>query len=679
MTAPRNATPTPVQYGLNDVSGRQLVPTPSQYPTHLPLVFLMSERGDTEDAYSVIGDAAIRMYGSSTFNLTSKYTTHQTVLFNKVTEQGNSCFVQRLKMPGAKKSALRVYMDVLPDDIPTYERGIDNKHTLDVDGNKIPTGDTVPGYKIKWVTAPVPENEFGRAPTAIGSQVDGAGATSQLIPFLDLEVPDVGSYGDLVGFRLSNVNLESSPPVDSDVVSDQLTALYRLQLVERPNARSTPNVLENKYGEISVDFSIKKGAYNAKTRQHLYADERILPSYHDADNQDIPPYYGPFKKLHFYYSNIETILVDMFNKEKLYTNFDEGEGEEHQINILSGVHTDATPYESIQMVDGVDFNGYTTLYAVGGDDGDTSQEAFDLEVRRQAASFGDLDIKYLDLLRYPISVFYDSGFSIDTVEALGTMMSRRKDFIVVTATQDANQKPNLPSEETSLALAIASALRILPESELYGTPAYRAAVVGQCGILINSPYRGYLPLTIQLAIWFARYMGSGTGIWDSQNKPDVWPNNEVTDFKDVNIPYKPANARMNDWDNGLIWFQTSRNRTLFAPAMQTIYPDDTSIMNSLINGFIASHLQKIAVEVWREMTGRTDLTPNQFLERSDAKIADKARGMFDGRAIITPVTRFTGQDANNGYSWTTTIRMQAPNMKTVNFITIESDRLNDLT
>ena len=682
MTVPRNATPTPVQFGLRDVSGRQLVAQPSQYPTHMPLIMIMAERGDTEDAYSVIGDSAIRMYGRSTFDLTSPYTTHTTALFNTVTSQGNSCFVQRLKMPGAKKANLRVFMDVLADEIPTYERGIDGKHLLDSNGEKVPTGDTVQGYKIKWVTAPIPENEFGLGSSSIGSQVDGEGNTSQLIPFMDIEAPDVGKYGNLLGFRLSNVNEESSPSVDPDVVNDQLTALYRIQFVEKANVRATPNIIESNASEISVDFSLKEGAVNNKTRQRIFADERILPSYHDVDNKEVPPHYGPFKKLHFYYQNINAVLKDAFDAESLYTTFISGEREHHQVNILSGVRTDATPYESIHIVDDGDsviFNGFTTLYTEGGDDGDISKEAFDAEVKRQVENFGDLEIKYLDLLRYPISVFYDSGFSLETKEVLGTIMGRRKDIIVINATQDANQRPNLPSEETSIALAIAAAMRIYPESEVHGTPAYRAAVVGQCGKLINSPYQGFLPLTLQLAKWFAAYMGAGSRIWNTSKKPDVWPHNEVTDFKEVNVPYKPANARMNDWDAGLIWFQTSRNRTLFAPAMQTIYPDDTSVMNSLINAFIGSDLQKVAVEVWREMTGRMDLTPNQFLERSDEKIAEKVRGLYDGRAIIIPKTRYTGQDENNGYSWTTTIRVEVPTMRTVNFITVESDRLNDLT
>lgn len=678
MSVQLNAAPRAILQGVRDDSTRQLVAQAEQIPTHLPILWLLTERGDTEEAHVVSGDSAIRMYGRSSFVENSKYANHATVMYNRINGAGNSVMVQRLKPIGAEVASLRLSLDVVEDQIPVYERGTDGKHTLDTDGNKIPTGATVTGHRIKWVAEVVPAGTFGSAATGTGTMSNGAGDPSTLYPIVDLKMPNHGDWGNRVGLRFSAPTIDSATPVNVNVIEDQLAYLFRLQIVEKPDARTAPNVIETRFGERTLDFALKPGAYNRWTEQELSADERILPMYQDLDTINTPPDFGPIGEMSWYHENIDGLLRNLYTAEAAVRTLPEGDDAHFVMNFFTGVDWNNEPYESLVIEGpaegGLSLTPTNTVYALGGSDGDLTIESFDSLVKNQVENFGDLEIKYLDRLRYPLSAVWDSGFSLETKKALFTVMGRRKDTFVVVGTQDASQPLNSPSEDSSIAVALRSAARLYPESDIHGTPACRAAIVAQAGKLISSLYRGHLPLTHELAQKIANYMGAGTQIWDTSAKPDVYPNNEIRFMKNVTNAYKPENVRAQDWANGLIWAQSSGRRSLFFPAMQTVYDNDTSVMNSLIVAMIAADLNKVADRVWRDLTGRTDLSPAQFLERSDEAIVRYTRNKYDGRVIIEPRTFFTNVDEVLGYSWSTEIKFYAPTMRTVNYVTIVADR-----
>lgn len=678
MSVQLNAAPRADLQGVRDDSTRQLVAQAEQIPTHLPLIWLLTERGDTDEAHVVSGDSAIRMYGRPTFVENSKFANHATVMYNRINGAGNAVMVQRLKPTGAATASLRLSLDVVEDDIPTYERGTDGKFSLDVNGDKIPTGSTVTGYKLKWVAGVVPAGEFGSSASSTGTMTNTTGDPSTLYPIVDIEMPSHGDWGNRVGLRFSAPTVDSSIPVNTAVIEDQLAYLFRLQIVEKPDERTSANVVETRFGERTLDFALKPGTYNRWTEQELYADERILPSYQDLDAVATPPDRGPVGRMEWYEDNIDGVLRNIHTAESAVNTLSQEDGAHYTINFFTGVNYNNEPYDTVAVegagAGGVSLSPTNTLYGSGGSDGDLSIAEFDSLVKNQAENFGDLDIKYLDRLRYPVSAVWDSGFSIETKKALFTVMGRRKDAVVVVGTQDAAQTANSPSEDSSIAVALRSAARLYPESDIHGTPACRAAVIAQSGKLISSLYRGILPLTHELAQKMANYMGAGTQVWDNSNKPDVYPNNEIRFMKDVTNAYKPASVRALDWANGLVWAQSSGRRTLFFPALQTVYDNDTSVMNSLIVAFIASDLNKVADRVWRDLTGRTDLSAAQFLERSDEAITNYVRNKYDGRVIIEPRTFFTDVDAILGYSWSTEIKFYAPTMRTVNHVTIVSER-----
>lgn len=117
---------------------------------------------------------------------------------------------------------------------------------------------------------------------------------------------------------------------------------------------------------------------------------------------------------------------------------------------------------------------------------------------------------------------------------------------------------------------------------------------------------------------------------------------------------------------------------MFYPGIQTAYPDDTSVLNSLITVAACCFLEKVSQLVWRALSGTTRLTNGQFIERSNALIVSNTQDRFDGRFIIQPETFYTPADAQRGFSWGSKIHIYANNMKTVGTMTIVAHRLEDL-
>ena len=713
----RNAAPRAILRGIKDESGRPPVYEPEALPTHLPHVYLFAERGPTLPQL-VSGDAMMKLYGARSFNLRSKYATHQTVLANTVNSEGNKLMVQRLVPNDARPpSALRLSLDVMVDNIPQYERASDGTFVLDQQGNKVPTGETLPGHVLRWVLSPVNEDfsegsveytvgeeaarlteddaerlteagllrilesSVGDGSVTVGGMVNTEGEQSALYPIMDFEVDTFGEYGNRMGIRLSAPTTESAIPIDDETALEQLAYLYRVQFVERPDELTTPNVIETLFGEQFVDFAFKEGVINTRTNTELYIDDAVIPNYHQEAAAGMAEIRPPFGRIHVYHEYLNEILDMVHPVEANYGLVPEGEEAKHLVNILTGVNVNDVPYYTIR-VRGPAENGLlltegVTHYAMGGADGTLGLDNFDRLVRNELNNYGDLEADLLDTAMYPQSVLYDTGFSMETKKSFGVPIGRRKDLYVVLSTQDVTQPQNTPSEESSIAIALRSAMRMYPESEIYGTSTCRALVLGHSGYLLNSEYKGLLPLTIEFAQKCANYMGAGTGIWNGGLGFDEPPNNHVRMFRGVNAPFKKANIRSRDWDNGLVWVQNYDRRSLFWPGVQTVYDDDSSVLNSAINMMVAVELEKVAERTWRDLTGISSLTPGQFIERSNRLIEERTRARFDGRVIIEPDTFFTHNDEQRGYSWSCNIHMYAPNMRTVGTFTIVARRIED--
>lgn len=692
-----NAAPMTILQGINDVSTRAPVIVPEELPSHLPLVFIYAKKGPL-DGQIAVGDALTQLYGDDTFDERSAYATHGTVLLNELNRQANSSMVFRLKPADAPKpAAVRLSLDVLgPINVPTYKRNSDGSYQLDATtGKPVPTGQSVQGYQVKWVADPIGVDAdgndlFGQGTQIAGDQTDTASATqSKKYPILDWEVSSFGADGNNQAVRLWAPTIKSSTPIDSRILTQLKAYPFRAAFASRADAFSSAKVVPTIAGSQYIDFDFVPGSLFKPTNSQLYAGQAILPPYQDINNPNgNPNTYGPFGRLAVYQSEIDTLVGEFYAAEKplidQFSDFTGTGAEQYLFNFVSGVSSQGVPYQSF-VFNNADANAVrltesTNIYALGGGDGTMGEQNYDAAVMAAIADYANPLSNLMDMAKYPQSIFYDSGFTVDTKLKLPQFIANRKDTFLVLGTHDVLGPQLTADQESSLALALKTAVQMYPESDVFGTPAVRGMVVGRSGTFTGSSYGKKLPLTIEVASKAAKYMGAGNGIWKSANNFDRAPGSTVNLFSDINVTFTPATVRNKDWANGLNWVQSSGRRSYFFPALKTVCEDDTSVLNSFFTVLICCDLEKAGEASWREFTGTSSLTNAQLVAGVNDYINQWVldRGNYDNRVVVQPNTYISAYDEQRGYSWTTQIKVFAPNMKTVATISIESDRLSAL-
>ena len=671
------------------------------------------------------------------------------------------------------------------DSTGTTARALTNNPGLSYTSGWVGSDVNVAVKSLAWKIDPIANDitnntTFGAGAVGQGARVYMA-TPSRKIPVMDFEVASAGKWGNGAGIRLSAPNINSSIPFDTRLIKEQLTTMFRMHIVEKENDITAPMIIESRYGEQFIDFSLKPNAVNERTSQEIY-----LPSVFDdayVDKSTVPPTYGTFSDIFVYESNIDALLEELYMHERIvlrtemgwetddiddmlpnpngfgnylfafngnvpltgaaplisggndlsaysdevvflknqtnpeqngYYRYQVASGQytmtkveadgRYTVNFFTGVAWNGYPYESIRMesgqalvnMAGTELKSTVTHYALGGADGDMSLSNFDALVAQQVENYGDMIVKrnpqgdadpadvpldFMDTAKWPQSAIWDTGFTMPTKQKLLVPIGRRKDIWVALSTQEIGPgiRQNTASEESSIAITLQNAARLYPESEYYGTKTCRAIVVGHSGELTSSSWRGLAPMTVDLAAKVATYMGASNGAWKPGANFDISPKNMVTMFRTdtVNATFKNADVRNEDWANGLIWVQNFDRRSLFFPGIQTVYDDDTSVLNSLFNIIAVCELEKVCERTWRELTGIQTLTVAQFIERSDILIRDKVANRFDDKFIIVPETYLTEGDEQRGYSWSCKVNLYAPNMRTVGTYTIVSRRIED--
>ena len=692
MSAIVNAAPKVINNGFNDESIRTPVPVPEDRPTHLPLSFFYAQKGRTEPQLTV-GSSRNLTYGDPTFDPTSPYFNHATLMNNVINSQGNSQMGVRIVPDDAGPAAsVRLSLDILSTQVPEYQRNSDGSYTLDVDGLTIPTGTKVAGFKAKWVlTAVLPDvsgdDTFGLATQSAGDQTDSVTSTQSVrYPVMDLRVDSPGAYGSNIGLRMWAPTSGGNSPVDSRIIDEVKVYPFRIQCVQRADALSTPAVTETQAGDQYLDLSFKPNTLDRNTNELLYIGDRFIQAYQNLEDPSLPKQYGPYGELYTYDAQIKTILdlVAPVELAKAMPTSDlKGDDDEnYRFNLVSAKDSSGVPYVTFLLqTDGdnaILLSSSATSYSVGGSDGTMNDDAFATSVSAWMQTFADPNSQMLDVARYPISIIYDSGFPLETKYDLLKIIAQRKDTFCVLAVKDVNGEVLTAAQENSLAIALKTRAENYPESEYYGTQVVRCLIMGRDGKMIGAQYNKRLPLTFQLARRCAAAWGASNSIWNATNMFDIAPLNEVDMFTDVNIRFTPVAQRNSDWSAGLNWAQSSGRETLFFPALHTVYSNDTSIFTSFITAMACVELQKVGEASWRQFTGRSDLTDEQFAQRIDEWISNNVRGRLTNRYTIVPRTYYTASDTANGFSWHTEINLYGPNMKTVATLNINGRRISDL-
>lgn len=706
MTSPIiNAAPMNLPQGTQDLSAQPLTPIAEAIPTHLPKTYIFAKKGP-KTPMLVTGDSRINTYGADTFDLRQKWANHATVLSNVVNAAGNQQMIQRL-LPAdiGPQSNITFWLDVLETALPVWKRNTDGSYMLDTAGDKIQetvgtspaVPVTTPGFKVKWVTTtsalPADDENFGQYPIAAGDQTDvGLGTQSQRYPIIQFKASDLGEDGNNRGMRLWAPTLTSNQTPLNKTVMDGIGAYpFFVQMISRTNPTVTPRVFETILGDQNVQVTWKPNAINPTTDQTMNITDVLLDSYRNLKNVTFPITYGLFSDMFVYQDHVETLLQQFYDAEFTYqtttggnsdvgTDFFGEPDEQWLFNLISGVNSSGVPYSTYQFATGsnaVTLNQFQNVYAGGGSDGTMDLTSFDTLVSEAMLDYADENSDMQNLAINVESIMYDSGYGLQAKYSLLNFIAVRKDTFVVLGTHTAGQPPLDNAAEESTAIALRARAEFFPESDYFGTPVMRALIMGRSGQMLNSQYTGFLPLTLEVANKAATYMGAGDGKWKTGKNFAGAPGSIVTTMTNVNITYTPGTVRNRNWAAGLNWVQAYDRRQNFIPAFKTVYNDDTSVLNSFLTAMAICELNKVCDRAWRQFSGVDNLTPAQLIERVNKFVIANTQGRFDGRFIIRPRTELTSQDANRGYSWTTTVDIYAPNMVTVMTTIIRAFRIAD--
>lgn len=684
-----NAAPQHIALGIEDGSGRIVRVAPEILPTHLPKFYFYGQRGDTKERL-VTGAGFSARYGSATLESTSPYFNHASALLRTMITASNMCMVKRI-LPDdiGPRATLRLSLDVLRGPVDQYEREEDGKYRYNDVGEKIATGLKLPkGAQVVWVTEVIEPDAEGETPLGSGAIRDGyqldaaTGKQSKLYPMFEWRVDDFGAFGNNIGVRLFAPMAFDQTPVDSALMQNEKCYPYRLQYLERESEDSIGVLKRTSGGSVSVDVVFKKGVMDRRYRQKVSIHDQAVKGF---ETRNVPGFQNvptPFGEFFAYDTNIETLTKEFYDNEvehrDMFSDFTGEDGEHFRFNIVSGTSSSAVPYHSFILRNDIpeaqSLNRNSVMYAGGASDGTMNNAAFAESVGRELDRYGDIFDPIMEDAYHVESIFYDSGFPLQTKYKIFKMISLRKDTFVVVSTYDVDGLPMNADQESALALSLKTMALQYPESEYFGTKTARACIVGRNAIDIKSDYQERLPMTFELARKAAAMMGAANGRWDTSARFDHGEGAQIEGMVDVNIPYTSVPVRIKDWANGLIWVQRFDTERFSFPQLQTVYEDDTSILNHFITGMVCVELQKIGARLTRYFQGAL-LSNEQMIQRTERKFREWTVDRFGDMYIVTPQTIIEGQDKERGYSWYTRCDLEGPNSKTVGLFSVRALRL----
>lgn len=674
-----SSLPRTIFRGVKDDAATNLTMPVENLPIRLGLFFTLAAWGDETKASYCDASAAELLYGAEMLNPQTPFFTHQSQFIRSTFTAGGKALLLRVASPNAKSANMRLAYDFVKDNIPTYERNVDGSYKLDVNGEKVPTGDTIPGTRIQWrkvaitpVSAEDPTLSFGSASPTDGTMVSSIGGEiSTMNPFTDFMARFRGAKGRNFGIRLTAPTVNSTTPADADLQDALGAFLYRLQVVTRATEKSTAVVKRTLSSEDSRAISFKPGTINLDTEVQYYAGKVVLPSYESRDATSFTGY-GPFEKMHCYDALTQAFLAELAAAETLFTG--EEIADANLVNFLTGVDVNGIPYHTFVVEGpaqgGILFSELTNHFMIGGDDGDTGQVAYNSVVDTLLDTLEDSPIPFRNIARMPYDSVWDSGFPVATKLKFSKFLSLRPDVLAHICTQDVLKPLNTPSEDTSIGITIRSHFRATQESSEFGTKALRVAVMANAGYLINDNYDGIVPFMEQLLIKGAAYMGAENGAMDGDNNFGRGELNIITRYRDHNVGDKLEDARNTDWNNGLNYAEYYDMSRLFWAGLQSIYENHTSVLHGYLNVCIACNLTRLGHITWREMSGDSQYTDDQFLDQVQNKMVVRTTGKYDNRVDVTPTAYYTELDAKLGTAWHLDVGMAGDNIRTTESLAI---------
>lgn len=713
MAQLKNGTPAHYSDGTNDKSGGRVERGMDELPSHRPKIFLRAKWGPDKSVFTRTNFIET-MFHADTLDERLKYVNHQTILLkNAFIKNSNSCMIQRCiggKTDTMRKAMVRVYADFLGG-VSDFlvERDANKFFGYNADGSLKKTTTAQDINKIGFIAMPITDSDvtgdFGAGKIIDGYIIDGVDV-SKLYPIADLEVPYYGSHGENFGMRMWSWNDVTNPGFDTTLLTDDTTASYpfNLAVYSRTDANSTPSPVETVDGDSTLECVWAPDTYHPKYPSIVVsALDQITQAWRSTSEPGVPEFQYGFENAHIYTANIKFLCEAIATTELAIADIPldykttSVAVEALRTNLLGLTTSEGLEYQGTRFhTYAVSPQGYfkpgpkTTVYAQGANEQSFTNADYETEVRKYLAEYADVNSAVMGTATNVENAIWDSGFTLTTKLSMANFIAHRKDTFVFVATHAAGEKLTA-NQDGSVASTLQARFMSMPESDYYGTPVYRAAIIGRSSELLDRNYRGAmedtstskrrLPLTIEIAHWVSRAMGASNGSWKKQYMFDENPYNviELMDPNKFNVSFTPVSVRNSDWTNGLNWAESFSLSSCFVPALQTVYDDDTSILNSVITALCACNLQWFGEHTWRMFVGRSGLTNDQFLSEVGKYYNSLVEGKFADRYTIVAKPYMTADDLQRNYAWHLNTDLAGPGMKTAQRFSLTTYRIEDYT
>lgn len=701
-----NAAPFNYNLGTDDQSIRLVYPEPVKIGMHVPFFMHWALMGDDKKR-PVSGADLVKLYGLDQIDVGHPMY-HPAVKFIK-DMMANGCvsmMFKRIRPTNSKFGSLVVYLDVLEDNVPKYKRHSDGRIVYDESGNPVEDDDSpIPGLRVKVITewqSLDDKHSLGTLKPKDGTMTDADGNKSTMYPIIQYVSDSFGAYYNNFGIAFE---LDYKKDFDPSFLEETKALPYEFYVYTK-DTNSNPVIVPNLYKSKHKTFVFKPDTRDPVTKLKIDLDN-VLNSWFNTDDDTLPLEYPKFEQW-YYKENMEKVLKLAVSKEAPYINADvetkEGtvntsswfdfipsdnlDDQTWLLNIWNGFSTSRVPYFSVQIdksavtladnQEEVTISYNLPLYLKGGSDGDLTIKDLEAKIRTELAKYLDENSEYMDTAINLENIMYDVGYSMDVKEDMVNFITLRKDTFVVLSTRDNSLGDKVLSLEDDRAIGIAlkSRLSLAPESTEFGTPVVRAMVVMGAGKVKNSIDTNWYPLTYQIAIKSSRFMG-GTE-WKKANLFDRGETNIIDLMYDIQPGFIPNGVKPSLWSIGLVYAQPYDIKSYFFPALQTVYYNDTSVLNNYFVAMALTYIAKVSDQIWREMTGSISYTPDELIDEIEKRAAAKYVGKFADLIKVVPKAMITDYDALRGYSWTLVNELYANNSRTVMTTYTVARRMEDL-
>lgn len=719
MSTILNASPQAIMLGTDDLSSRIVTPGPLEIPQHLPKFYFFARKGPTVPILTKPAEL-IPLYGSETVDINKQYYNHATRFMVGAMGAANSCITQRVVPTDAKKANVSIYLDIMQKPVPNYLRNSDGTYAIDSATGE-PMVDTVTptidGAEIKFIAEvnTAVDYEFGALANKPGTMEydDGADVTaSTMYPWFEFQAAYEGEDYANVGITIQSI---LNADINSRIVTETKSLPYLISLFKRTGPTASPTVFKSLYGETAVQFSLKEKAVNPLTSARFDFEQVLNKSFYNTTDPLKPLRYSDFGAFKVYHTSIQTSLgilitneathistVDQTWEDGLTANtaswFDfisEDEAtiiadEKYLLNAFTAKSSYSVNYFTVIMSDSastltanqseIRMSKSTPFYMGNGSDGTLTNEMFETVFLTEISKYTDKGSEVMDMAVNVESVIYDSGFTLDVKKEFAGIIGLRKDIAIVASTHDASlgEKALPLSDQRAIAAALKTAFQLSPESDYFGTGVMRGIIVAGTGLMPDEPTTDRIALTYSILLKSARMMGAGNGQWNATASFDRAPGSVITELTDIQPSFIPEDVKPVLWSTGIVWAQPFDRQQYFFPAIQTIYENDTSVLNSYFTMMAICTIEKIAYRIWQLFTGVSSLTNEQLADEVVARFNLEVKDRFAGRFTIIPEVRFTEQDEQRGFSWQLITKIGANNMKTVMVHAVQAYRMEDL-